>query len=153
MRRRLGILALLVVAALFALLPCLATLAHADRSEPVPAPKLAAVDDDITGYYAVSGKTPAGKPYDGILLLERAGDTYLVQWSVGGSTTLGVGTRQGDLFCVGWRLGEQIGVNVYRIAGRTFSGTYQTIPGNGRRHPERLTWLRGLPQVEKDAEP
>lgn len=134
--------------------------AHAFGVDPVGADhpqKLKAEEPaGIEGYWTVNGKESAsGKPYSGIATIERKGEAYLVHWAMqGGSSFVGVGLRTGDSFSVAWALprGDTVlrGLNVYKIDGKTMSGRWLTLPGNGQIQTETMSFLKSLEVMEVD---
>lgn len=116
------------------------------RAEEIPAPQA-----DIDGYYVCRG-TEGGKAYHGIVVIERRGEVYVVAWMLGNQYT-GVGIRTGDMLSVAWAApGEKVplrGINVYRIQNKTLTGTWATIPGNGKKASETLTFLKALDKEEE----
>lgn len=124
-----------------------------DTSEAAAAKiKAASVDDnaEITGYYTCKGQEAGGKTYNGIAVISKKGDIYLVQWMIGtGSTFSGIGIRQGSTLAVSWVIpnerGMIRGVNLYRIdTGPRLTGRWATVPGPGVLQSETLTYLKGL---------
>jgi hypothetical protein len=115
----------------------------ASADAPPPNKEPVACCHDLDGVYLVEG-TEKG-PYAGATVITRVGDVYRVQTVVGGKPTIGIGVRQGDLFAVGWTMGQVQGVTTYKINGRNLAGRWASVPGSGRMHDERLTFLRALP--------
>lgn len=130
----------------------LALLATGQEQLPAPKEKAATPDHNYSGYYACDGRTIAGKPYDGVVVIEKVHEVYVVQWANGGSTTQGIGQQAGDLLVVGWKMqgpDGALGVTVYRLQkDGSLHGTYCSNPGNGKLCPERLTLLRKLNRKE-----
>ena len=127
------------------------TLATASPDEEVPKKGAlkAEAPRSFEGFWAVTGKEASGKPYSGIVTIERKGEAYLLHWAMqGGTSFVGVGIRTGDQLAVSWAVlrDETVlrGVNVYRIEGKTMSGRWLTLPGNGVIQTETLTFLKGF---------
>jgi hypothetical protein len=105
---------------------------------------------DISGYYACSGKEGVGKTYNGVAVITKKNDVYLVQWIIGaGGAFFGVGLRQGDTLSCSWAIpgdkGVVRGINVYRIeTGPRLVGRWSAFPGDGSIRNETLTFLRKL---------
>lgn len=130
-------------------------LADAPPARVADAKPLAAEPADLSGFYwfgtAAEDPTP-----EGVATIQRAGDSYLVQWVTAGGVVQGVGVRTGDTLSVGWLTQEQgkviRGISVYRIVGAATGprlvGRWTTIPGDGTIRLETLTWLRSLPARE-----
>ncbi len=121
------------------------------------APQLETEVGDISGYYTCKGLEVGGKSYNGVTVISRKGDVYVVQWMVGtGSTFTGIGIRQGNTLAASWALpGERglvRGVNVYRIetssAGPRLVGRWASMPGNGALQSETLTFLKQMEEEE-----
>lgn len=110
---------------------------------------------DITGYYTCKGKEASGKSYDGIAVVAKKNDVYVVTWVIGGASTFtGVGIRQGETFAVSWALpvNEKTfirGVNLYKIEpGPRLVGIWATLPGPGLHQRETLVFLRNFDKEE-----
>lgn len=120
--------------------------------EQLPAPKEKIPNHNYSGYYACDGKTSAGKRYDGVVVIEKVHDVYVVQWTNGSTITNGIGQHVDDLLVVGWKMqgeGGAIGVTVYRLGkDNTLTGTYVSNPGNGKQCTETLNLLRRLTRQE-----
>jgi hypothetical protein len=105
---------------------------------------------DLTGYYSCRGEDANGKQYQGVAMIMKKNDVYIVQWNVGlGSNFVGVGIRNADTMAISWVLSDKEklirGVNLYRIAaGPRLSGHWATLPGDGFLQSETLTFLKRL---------
>ena len=105
---------------------------------------------DISGYYTCKGQEVGGKTYNGIALVAKKNDVYVIQWMVaGGATFTGVAVRQGATFAASWAMagdkGLVRGVNLYRIEpGPRLVGRWATLPGPGYMQNETLTFLKDL---------
>ncbi len=105
---------------------------------------------DISGYYSCRGVEAGGKKYNGIAVIIKKSDVYLIQWMVGGGSTFsGVAIRQGDTLAASWALpaerGIIRGVNLYRIeSGPRLVGRWASAPGPGILQSETLTFLKKL---------
>lgn len=111
---------------------------------------------DISGYYVCKGLETGGKQYNGVAVISRKNDVYIIQWMIGsGSTFTGLGIRQGDTFAASWAIpgerGVVKGVNMYRIetgsTGPRLVGRWATVPGPGVLQTETLTFLK---QIEEE---
>jgi hypothetical protein len=132
----------------FALLPfvLLATI-----PKDAPDRKIADKTDlvEIVGYYHVAGKMGT-KNYAGIAKVAKLKETYIVQWLVDAAPYLGVGLRRGDIFAVGWTVGEgekiMRGINLYSIKekGQRLEGKWLSLPGSGFPSEENWTFLKEL---------
>jgi hypothetical protein len=116
-----------------------------------PAPETkAATEIDIDGYYTCKGIDNL-KNYNGIAVITKKEEVYVVQWMVGmGASFFGVGIRQGDTLAVSWALPGDVkgvvrGINVYHIEkGPRLVGEWATLPGRGTVNRETLTFLKKL---------
>ncbi len=121
-------------------------------------PQLETEVGDISGYYTCKGTEVGGKTYNGVAVITRKGDIYIVQWVIGsGSTFTGIGIRQGNTFSASWALSNERGlvrgINVYRVklAGGNprLTGRWASMPGNGVLQSETLTFLKALDDGEE----
>lgn len=109
---------------------------------------------DLSGFYVCNGQELGGKKYNGIAMLVKKNDIYLIQWMVsGGSTFSGIAIRQGNTLAASWTIandrGVVRGVNLYRIdPGPRLTGRWSTLPGPGVMSNESLTFLRKLDDDE-----
>ena len=105
---------------------------------------------DISGYYSCKGVEAGGKTYNGVAVIMKKNDVYVIQWMVGGGSTFtGVAIRQGDTLAASWALpaerGIIRGVNLYRIeSGPRLVGRWASAPGPGVVQSETLTFLKKL---------
>jgi hypothetical protein len=111
---------------------------------------------DISGYYTCKGMEVGGKTYNGVAVISRKSDVYVIQWMIGsGSTFTGLGIRQGNTFAASWAIPNERGlirgINVYRIetiSGQPrLTGRWASMPGPGALQSETLTFLK---QMEED---
>lgn len=111
---------------------------------------------DISGYYTCRGLEAGGKTYNGVAVISKKNDVYLIQWMIGsGSTFTGIGIRQGNTLSASWAIaGERglvRGVNTYRIEpGPRLVGRWATLPGGGNLQNETLTFLKSVAEDEED---
>ncbi len=129
----------------------LVPLADMERKPAMPPALKAEAESDLSGIYLCSGTNPAGKPYEGVVVILREdapGTGHFVQWVVGTEYVSGAGMLKDKTLSVGWSQGPIRGVTVYQFDGTTAKGRYQTIPGSGKSHPEGLKLLR---RFSKDA--
>ena len=106
---------------------------------------------DISGYYACNGREGVGKTYNGVALITKKNDVYVVQWMIGpGAAFFGIGIRQGETLACSWAIpgdkgGVVRGVNLYRIeSGPRLVGRWTSFPGDGSIRTETLTFLKRL---------
>jgi hypothetical protein len=121
------------------------------------APSLDPEVGDISGYYTCKGLEVGGKTYNGVAVISRKSDVYVIQWMIGsGSTFTGLGIRQGNTFAASWAIpnerGLVKGINVYRIetvsGNPRLTGRWATIPGPGALQSETLTFLKQMDEEE-----
>ena len=112
---------------------------------------------DVSGYYVCKGQEAGGKKYNGIVVLNKKNDVYLISWVVGGGSTFnGIAIRQGDSLAASWTMtterGLVRGINLYRIEagkdGPRLIGRWASVPGPGLQLEETLTFLKKL-EVEE----
>lgn len=113
-----------------------------------PRPKLEAEPSiDLNGYWECRG-IDGGKPYRGIVSIERKGGVYVVSWSVGGNSFTGIGLSDGSTLSVAWAVpmkdGIVRGLNVYKIAAGKLTGRWATLPGPGEPRPETMTFIKAF---------
>jgi hypothetical protein len=69
---------------------------------------------DPTGHYKVEGANPGGgSPYSGEVTVAKTGDTYKVEWVIGGTTYSGTGIGDQDFITVSYSADGQTGVALY----------------------------------------
>lgn len=120
----------------------------AETSPPAKDEPSAAVGD-LDGIYSCRGKQ-GDKTYSASATIRKVGDVYLFEWSL---HARGIGVRKGDTISVGWTNETGQGVTVYKIApGPMLTGSWASIPGNGRTNAESLRFLRLLPNEDDDGD-
>jgi hypothetical protein len=103
---------------------------------------------DISGYYSCKGVEAGGKTYNGVAVIMKKNDVYVIQWMVGGGSTFtGVAIRQGDTLAASWAMpaerGIIRGVNLYKIeSGPRLVGRWASAPGPGVVQSETLSFLK-----------
>jgi hypothetical protein len=87
-----------------------------------------AQDADVVGNYRMTGLAD-GQPYEGQVSVERSGDTYLVNWNIGGSKHVGTGLLNGRIFSTIFVDPRGIaGIAVYQLrGGGEWDGTYTVL--------------------------
>ena len=129
---------------------CLGVVDAAPVPERLPPPRaVAQATQDVEGIWMVQG-TEKGKEYGGAATIVRIGEVYLVQWIVRGTSSMGIGVRKEDQLAVSWRMGEVMGVTLYRVGKDRLSGSWATYPGDAVAKPEVLTFLKALPSKSED---
>jgi len=90
------------------------------------------------GVYDMAGTNPDGSPYTGLLLLvDRGGGAFQVEWNVSGQRIAGWGMAQGDALAAAYVLDGRIGVVLYQRAGNAWRGIWGVT--DGRPGTETLT--------------
>lgn len=95
---------------------------------------------NVVGRYDVQGTNLDGSPYRGVAQVTRVSDTTCtIVWQTGSTTSRGICMRQGDVFVASYRMGESIGLAVYRWRNGSdaLDGTW-TITGQSGTGTERL---------------
>jgi hypothetical protein len=146
-----------MICRLFLIATALATISpHSSETKPAKAEKAGLEQEvgDISGYYTCRGLETGGKSYNGVAVISKKNDVYVVQWMVGGGSTFaGIGIRQGAAFSASWAIpGERglvRGVNMYKIEpGPRLVGRWATLPGAGNIQSETLTFLKNIEEEE-----
>jgi hypothetical protein len=125
---------------LFSLLAGALGLHTAARATNMYAPQI-----DITGTYNCSGNNPGstGNGYHGTATISKAGSTYLMSWSIAGTSYTGIGIKNGTMLSVSWYSAGQTGIVVYHISpngtGVTLNGQWAGMGANGLLGTETLT--------------
>lgn len=86
----------------------------------------------LDGSYDIDeGRAPDGSTYDGQVVIEPRGDTYVFRWKLQGggpssdASYTGIGIKDGDQLVVGWgAAGSGSGVVAYRKASEALSGSW-----------------------------
>lgn len=134
------------------ILACLAAGAAAAHAE----------EATLDGMYASEGVNADGKPYRGLVAIERHGENFIVRWIfarvkngdiVFEQTWIGVGIASGGVLAVSYYAPDDAGVVVYRIekGGRTLIGLWAALGDVGAVSKETLTRLEEdvpMPPVE-----
>lgn len=137
------------------------SLTFASPETPQSKPKKVEAEEvtvpDLSGIYECKGKeASSGKNYRGICTIERKSAVYAVTWMVSGNAYAGIGLtsyREGvQVLSVSWALptekGVLRGINTYYVnkgeKGPSLFGSWATMPGNGQRNSESLTFLKEL---------
>lgn len=99
--------------------------------------------DGWCGYWEVVGDQGVGKPkYVGIVTIKRKAAVALVQWSVGGTTFMGIGRVLDGKLIVGWHHADMVGLTIYTKQPGEITGEYISLPGAGVVLKESLTLLK-----------
>lgn len=100
-------------------------------------------EHELAGVYRCRGVDFSDVSYEGIVRIERHGETYLLSWEVdfsgvGAVSYEGVGIRVGDALSAAWTGQERAGIIAYEIQpGGRLRGTW-TVFGNKITRPETL---------------
>ena len=111
--------------------------------------------DDLSGLWECHGTEMGNdgdpKPYTSIVYVQKHGQGYLCQWTVGpGSNTLAIATRENDVLAVAWVSGGKPGISQFKIdkGGKSMSGKWMSFPAL-TWNSESLKYLGPLPKVKK----
>ncbi|QCK88260.1 hypothetical protein E8L99_22110 [Phreatobacter aquaticus] len=99
---------------------------------------------EIGGRYQVQGQNANGSTYQGVAEISgTAGGNCAIRWSITNTPpTQGFCMRQGNVFSAAYRMGNAIGLVVYRLAdGGALEGTW-SIAGQEGVGKERLVPAR-----------
>ena len=119
-------------------------------SLPQPA---AASEPQLEGVYSLTGVSPDGATYRGLVKIVRRGESFVVSWMVPrvvGETVVatilsaGVGVAKGEMLAVSYYGQDTTGVVLYRIeeGGQRLLGEWVSASDNGGAvHSETLTKL------------
>lgn len=95
---------------------------------------------DIGGFYEVSGTNFDGSRYSGEAQIRALSETTCsIAWKTGGQTSEGICMRDGNAFAASYRLGDAIGLVIYRILPDGSLGGTWTIAGQEGSGTEVLT--------------
>lgn len=109
---------------------------------------------DISGLYEVRGADSKSR-YAGYCVVMRRGQGYVLNWLVGGLSTVGVGIHdlEKKTLSVSWSQakGDQLisGLNHYHVSGQTMRGWWMTLPGDFSKHQESMTMIKELPKADE----
>ena len=94
----------------------------------------------IGGHYKVEGTNINGTTYDGEATITLTSDTTCeIQWVTGSTTSNGICMRNDDSFAAGYKIGEDVGLIIYKVAENGVMSGLWTIAGNGGNGTETLT--------------
>jgi hypothetical protein len=97
----------------------------------------------IGGRYHVEGTNLNGATYNGEAQITLTSDTTCeIEWVTGSTTSVGICMRNDDSFSAGYRLGEVIGLVIYKVQDDGSMTGLWTIAGNGGAGTETLTPMR-----------
>lgn len=144
--------------ALFCSFIVFATTVATDRenTSPLKEPKIGLQKEigDISGYYDCKGRQSDGKRYNGVVIIRKVNEAYIVSWVIPGNPSFtGIGVRQNNHLAVGWAMqGEKKfiqGINFYKIEpGPRLVGRWASLPGMGVLQRETLIFLKAPDEDE-----
>lgn len=92
------------------------------------------------GTYSVNGKNIDGSSYKGTAKIAIVSDTTCtITWKTGGSTSDGICMRDNDSFAAAYRLGDAVGLVIYKINDNGSLDGVWTIAGTPGAGSEKLT--------------
>jgi hypothetical protein len=99
----------------------------------------AAAQTDIGGRYEVAGTNLNGTTYSGEAEITLTSDTTCeIKWSTGATTSAGICMRNDDSFSAAYRMGEEVGLVIYKVSDDGSMQGLWTIAGNGGSGTEVL---------------
>lgn len=94
----------------------------------------------IGGRYKVEGSNINGTTYDGEAVITLTSETTCeIEWATGPTTSTGICMRNDDSFAAGYKIGDDVGLIIYKVAGDGVMSGLWTIAGNGGAGTETLT--------------
>jgi hypothetical protein len=98
---------------------------------------------DFGGKYKVEGTNINGTNYEGEATITITSDTTCeIKWVTGETTSEGICMRNDDAFSAAYRMGDAVGLIIYKVSpGGVLNGLW-TIAGNGGAGTETLTPLK-----------
>ena len=110
-----------------------------------PADSAATVGGGTVFDIASSSNPGGGKPYGGQVALSKTGEVFQLRWSIDNTPPYtGVGIEEGNVLGVGWGVGSNQGIVVYRIQGGTLRGRWASSATRGHVGTEDLQGPPGL---------
>lgn len=76
----------------------------------------------VSGTYRAEGRNPDGSAYHGSVSIQESGGKVYMNWSVGGRSYQGTGSRNGDVVWVDW--GDRYPVVYVRMPSGELHGTW-----------------------------
>ncbi len=113
--------------------------AQVDKAPPAPPP----VSPILDGYYEANGMVK-DKEYTSLVVIAKQGQVYAVIWINGATPQSGVGILDEGRLIVGFAGDNVRGVAIYEIKEKKLEGTWTTLPGDGNKYKETLTFIKGL---------
>lgn len=101
---------------------------------------LPASAQSIGGTYAVQGTNHNGSPYSGEAVITLTSDTTCeIVWNTGGQTSGGICSRNDDAFAAAYKLGNAVGLVIYKVKEDGSMEGLWTIAGQPGTGTETLT--------------
>lgn len=106
----------------------------------------AAVATDAQLFDIASSSNPGGgSAYQGQVAIRKNGDVFDLRWSINNAPAYsGIGIREGNILGVGWGVGDNFGVVVYRVQGGSLRGRWASAGTQGQIGTEDLQGPAGL---------
>ncbi len=97
----------------------------------------------IGGRYSVEGTNLNGTTYSGEATITLTSETTCeIVWATGETTSSGICMRNDDSFSAAYRMGDEIGLIIYKVAADGSMNGLWTIAGNGGAGTEVLKPLQ-----------
>lgn len=97
----------------------------------------------IGGVYSVAGTNLNGTTYSGEAKITLTSETTCeIEWVTGDTTSIGICMRNDDSFSAAYRMGDVIGLVIYKVRPDGSMDGLWTIAGNGGAGTEVLTPLQ-----------
>lgn len=94
----------------------------------------------IGGRYKVEGTNINGTTYDGEAVITLTSETTCeIEWVTGPTTSIGICMRNDDSFAAGYKIGDDVGLVIYKVGENGVLSGLWTIAGNGGNGTEVLT--------------
>ena len=94
----------------------------------------------VGGKYNVEGTNFDGSTYTGTAEVTlTSSTTCVIHWETGSSTSDGICSRNGDAFAAAYKLGDAIGLVVYKVTENGVLDGIWTIAGKEGNGTEKLT--------------
>ena len=103
----------------------------------------AAAQADIGGRYEVAGTNLNGTTYEGEAEITLTSDTTCeITWKTGATTSAGICMRNDDSFSAAYRMGDDVGLIIYKVSNDGSMQGLWTFAGNGGSGTETLTPIK-----------
>jgi hypothetical protein len=99
-----------------------------------------ALSDGFGGRYSVEGQNPNGTTYGGEAEITLTSETTCeIKWTTGETESVGICMRNDDSFAAGYRLGDDIGLVIYKVQNDGSLHGLWTLAGKNGSGSEILT--------------